>query len=98
MAAVYGMLAYEATVRYAISHVVLCGAVAILFLLVSMHYLTEIRFPPEIPRVREKGRSRFSFRTRLAYFTDCESLFREAYETVSTVLFEHNTKKSAYRC
>ncbi|OAX85266.1 hypothetical protein ACJ72_00354 [Emergomyces africanus] len=36
---------------------------------------------PGIPRVRDGMRDRFSLKTRLAYFTNCEGLFREAYET-----------------
>ncbi|OJD19737.1 hypothetical protein AJ78_00360 [Emergomyces pasteurianus Ep9510] len=36
---------------------------------------------PEIPRVRDGMKGRFSLRTRLAYFTNCEGLFRAAYET-----------------
>ena len=42
-----------------------------------------INYPSNLPRVREKeGRTRFSLKTRLAYFTDCEALFKEAYNTV----------------
>jgi hypothetical protein len=43
-----------------------------------------IQYPPELPRVRDLGKARFSLRTRLAYYTDCENLCREAYETVSS--------------
>lgn len=40
--------------------------------------------PSGIPLIREpEGARRFSLRTRLAYYTNCEALFREAYENVS---------------
>ena len=43
--------------------------------------LSSLKYPAELPRVREAaGKTRFSLRTRLAYFTDCEALFQEAYE------------------
>lgn len=45
------------------------------------HRLTSISYPAELPRVREPaGKTRFSLKTRLSYFTDCEALFEEAYE------------------
>ncbi|EEY17837.1 cytochrome P450 [Verticillium alfalfae VaMs.102] len=40
-----------------------------------------IQYPSNVPRIREKpGAGHFSLRTRLAYYIDCEALFREAYE------------------
>ncbi|KKZ61388.1 hypothetical protein EMCG_03994 [[Emmonsia] crescens] len=36
---------------------------------------------PDIPRVRDGMKGRFSLKTRLAYLTNCEGLFKEAYET-----------------
>lgn len=42
-----------------------------------------IRYPSNLPRVREPaGATRFSLKTRLAYHTDCNALFEEAYEKV----------------
>lgn len=41
-----------------------------------------IKYPDNLPRIRENGRTRFSLRTRLAWYTDCKSLFQDAYETV----------------
>ncbi|EEQ85057.1 cytochrome P450 [Blastomyces dermatitidis ER-3] len=34
-----------------------------------------------IPRVRDGMKSRFSLKTRLEYYTNCEGLYKEAYET-----------------
>lgn len=49
--------------------------------------LTGLRYPADLPRIREKGsKTRFSFRTRLAYYTDAKALYREAYEQVGTRL------------
>ncbi|KAF7559762.1 hypothetical protein G7046_g4395 [Stylonectria norvegica] len=53
--------------------------------LISIYWVDRLFFsvpyPPGIPLLREpKGARRFSLRTRLGYYTDCESLFREAYE------------------
>ncbi|KAE9370254.1 putative cytochrome P450 [Stipitochalara longipes BDJ] len=42
------------------------------------------RYPAEVVRVREpEGKRTFSFRTRLAYYTDARELFREAFEKYS---------------
>lgn len=50
-------------------------------LLYILHRLTEIPYPPNIPLVREPpGARRFSLRTRLAYYIDCQALFEEAFE------------------
>ncbi|KAI9371732.1 cytochrome P450 [Aspergillus egyptiacus] len=40
--------------------------------------------PDGVPYIREPpGKKSFSWKTRLAYLTDCESLFREAYQNYS---------------
>lgn len=62
------------------------AALTSLFLLLAVvvvaHFST-LRYPVEIPRVREReGKRYFSLRTRLAYYTDAKELFREAYEKV----------------
>ena len=60
--------------------------VNILLLLLALYFSNRfysIRYPPNLPRIRENGKLRFSLRTRLAYYTDCANLFREAYDTVS---------------
>ncbi|EDN08793.1 predicted protein [Histoplasma mississippiense (nom. inval.)] len=36
---------------------------------------------PGIPRVRDGMKARFSLKTRLAYYANCEGLYKEAYET-----------------
>jgi hypothetical protein len=57
-----------------------------LFLLLATVVVTNfstLRYPEEIPRVREReGKRSFSLRTRLAYYTDAKELFLEAYEKV----------------
>ncbi|MCJ1437464.1 hypothetical protein MMC27_006851 [Xylographa pallens] len=60
--------------------------VDVLLLLVALYFSNRfysIRYPPNLPRIRENGKTRFSLRTRLAYYTDCANLYREAYDTVS---------------
>ncbi|KAG9254797.1 cytochrome P450 [Emericellopsis atlantica] len=52
-----------------------------ILVVVLLHRLTAVPYPPTIPLIREPpGARRFSLRTRLAYYIDCESLFVEAYE------------------
>ncbi|KFX93485.1 hypothetical protein O988_06800 [Pseudogymnoascus sp. VKM F-3808] len=63
-------------------------ALAAIFIAVFAHlvigYLTQVRYPPNLPRVREPaGATRFSLKTRWDYYTDCKSLYKEAYETYS---------------
>ncbi|MCJ1396113.1 hypothetical protein MMC18_009002 [Xylographa bjoerkii] len=60
--------------------------VDVLLFLAALYFSSRffsIRYPPNLPRVRENGKTRFSLRTRLAYYTDCANLFREAYDTYS---------------
>jgi hypothetical protein len=46
-------------------------------------WFTRIRYPSNLPRIREKeGATGFSLETRLAYYTDCQNLYNEAYEKV----------------
>lgn len=61
---------------------------AILFIAALAHllvgYFTQVRYPPNLPRVREPaGATRFSLKTRWAYYTDCKALYKEAYDTAS---------------
>ena len=43
-----------------------------------------VPYPKGVALIREPpGARRFSWRTRLAYYTDCSALFREAYHEVS---------------
>ncbi|KAJ3538649.1 hypothetical protein NM208_g5815 [Fusarium decemcellulare] len=45
------------------------------------HFIFGIPYPPKIPLVREPvGARRFSIRTRLAFYIDCQNLFRDAYD------------------
>jgi hypothetical protein len=51
-------------------------------------YFTRIRYPSNLPRIREKnGATGFSLKTRLAYYTDCQILYKEAYEKVSRYIY-----------
>lgn len=44
----------------------------------------KINYPANLPRVGEpKGKTSFSLKTRLMYYTNAESLFNEAYHTVN---------------
>jgi hypothetical protein len=51
---------------------------------VVVGYFTQVSYPPNLPRVREPaGATRFSLKTRWAYYTDCKALYKKAYETAS---------------
>jgi hypothetical protein len=58
------------------------GAALFLIVAILIRQKFTVKYPDNLPRVRENGRTRFSLRTRLAYYTDCKNLFSEAYETV----------------
>lgn len=58
------------------------GTVAFITIAILVRQKFTVRHPDNLPRIRENGRTRFSLRTRLAWYTDCKSLFPEAYETV----------------
>jgi hypothetical protein len=67
----------------------LLGVAAFTFGGIALVLLVDVWFfakplPPGMALVREPpGATSFSLRTRLAYFTDCKALFREAYDEVS---------------
>jgi hypothetical protein len=78
MASLYAFIAEFASLRT----VVLTSLSLLLTVVVVAHFST-LRYPVEIPRIREReGKRYFSLRTRLAYYTDAKELFREAYEKV----------------
>lgn len=58
----------------------------------ALFYVTEsfiltVPYPPSVPLVGEpEGALRFSLRTRVAYYTNCEALLREAYTKVCSRL------------
>ncbi|PGH15124.1 hypothetical protein AJ79_02650 [Helicocarpus griseus UAMH5409] len=57
-----------------------CLAITIFTAVILIHgWFSAVQYP-NIPRVCDGMKGRFSLRTRLAYFTDCQGLFREAYE------------------
>lgn len=50
---------------------------------ITIRQIFTICYPANLPRVREEDKAtRFSLKTRLAYYTDCKNIFREAYERV----------------
>jgi hypothetical protein len=58
----------------------------IAIIIVCERFFLGVPYPKGIPLIREpEGARRFSLRTRLAYYTDCEALFREAYQNVTNV-------------
>lgn len=75
----------ELTVPWAIAMIGLgLGLGSLLLIYLIERYVLSVPYPPGVQLVREPvGARRFSLRTRLAYYTDCESLYREAYENVS---------------
>jgi hypothetical protein len=61
---------------------------AILFVggLAAYQRRISIRYPSNLPLVREKaGTKSFSWGTRFAFHTDCAKLFRETYENVGSI-------------
>lgn len=74
----YPLISGHGAVRVVAVSIFILGLVLVL---VAIRHFS-IQYPVEIPRVREPGRTRFSLRTRLAYYTDCAGLFRDAYEQV----------------
>ncbi|KAM0287015.1 hypothetical protein ACHAQH_000700 [Verticillium albo-atrum] len=63
----------------------ICAAILIPIAIVASTTLLTIffglQYPVNLPRIREKSGARsFSLKTRLAYYIDCEALYREAYE------------------
>lgn len=57
------------------------GSVALLYI-ISRLFLS-IPYPKGIPLIGEPdGATRFSIRTYLRFYTDCQGLFREAYDNV----------------
>jgi hypothetical protein len=67
----------------------LTALVSLIFLVlaIAIRQNNAIKYPDNLPRVRENGRRRFSLKTRLAYYTDCKAIFQEAYETVRSFPF-----------
>ncbi|KAL2819035.1 cytochrome P450 [Aspergillus cavernicola] len=60
-----------------------CLIPAALLYLFNLIFL-QIAHPKDVPFIREApGKTSFSWKTRLAYLTDCESIFREAYREYS---------------
>lgn len=63
--------------------------VVVLLVLVALFLVinswTSIPNPPDVPLIREPpGATRFSLRTRLAYYTDYQNILQEAYNDVCT--------------
>lgn len=51
-------------------------------------YYSTIRYPANLPRLREhEGATRFSLKTRIAYYTECKNMYREAYDKVCRLFF-----------
>ncbi|GKT64366.1 cytochrome P450 [Colletotrichum tofieldiae] len=64
--------------------VALAALGSLLILYLANRFVFDTGYPPGIPLVREPvGAKRFSLRTRLAYYTDCERLFHDAYHDYS---------------
>jgi hypothetical protein len=64
-------------------HPIAGSLVVTLAVLLGYQFLVAVRYPANLPRVREKpGATGFSLRTRLDYYLDCKSLIFEAYEKV----------------
>lgn len=58
-------------------------ATIILPIIFTIHQSNTVHYPKNLPRVRENGGTRFSLKTRLAYYVDCKNMFEEAYNTYS---------------
>jgi hypothetical protein len=64
----------------------LSALIVVIIISMVLFFLT-IRYPANLPRVREHGKTRFSLSTRWAYYTDSIGLFREAYENVGSKVY-----------
>jgi hypothetical protein len=65
------------------------STLAVIILGSIVNKLTGLRYPNNLPRIREReGKTQFSLRTRLSYYTDAKAIFREAYEQVSKRYFQ----------
>ncbi|KAM0335535.1 hypothetical protein ACHAQA_000583 [Verticillium albo-atrum] len=57
------------------------GPIILVVVTTLLSIIFGLQYPSNLPRLREKpGARSFSFKTRLAYYTDCEALYREAHE------------------
>lgn len=69
------------------------GFTAVAFIAVTAvvffhHFFITPPYPEGVDLIREKpGARRFSIRTRLAYYTDCEALYTEAWHNVRFLSF-----------
>ncbi|KAL2871230.1 cytochrome P450 [Aspergillus lucknowensis] len=64
---------------------VLCVIPAALLYIINALFF-RVANPKGVPLIREPaGKTSFSLKTRLAYLTDCEALFREAYQKYSKI-------------
>lgn len=62
---------------------VLYGGCAVAVLIIFRWFFSSPQYPASIPRVGEPpGRTWFSPRTTWRYYTDCASLYKEAYDKV----------------
>ena len=84
MAAWYGFIANSGPFQ-----VLALGSLFILAGVYMYRRFFMIHYPAELPRVGGLGKAGFSLRTRLAYYTDCAGLFREAYERVSSSILSY---------
>lgn len=65
------------------------GSIIVLFILIYLaeRLFFEIPCPEYVPLIREPaGARRFSWQTRLAFYTNCRDIFHEAYENVYSFL------------
>lgn len=73
-------------------------SVVVIVGLYMLNTLVSVPYPKGVDLVREPaGATRFSLKTRLAYFTDCASLYREAYHNVSLGFEPHVIKRTSSR-
>lgn len=77
------MAFYETLLPQSAVYVVLLFAL-VLIGLYGLDALVSVPYPKGVPLLREPpGATRFSLKTRIAYYTDCAALYKEAYENVS---------------
>jgi hypothetical protein len=70
---------------------VLASAALVGFYLIN-RFLFRVPYPKGMPLLREgPGATSFSWKTRMSYYSNCEGLFREAWEKVSTISSRHGT-------
>jgi hypothetical protein len=76
---------------------VLYGGCGVAILIIHRVFFSSPQYPASIPRIGEPpGRTWFSPRTTWRYYTDCASLYKEAYDKVHMCHYVEMAKDPSY--